>query len=99
MQREVTEYKCRRNFTMEELSQLPNIGKKLEELLMQAGITDPAELQKLGSKAAFERLLLIDETACMNKLYALEGALQGIRWHHLSEDDKKSLREYFHSLK
>ncbi|WMW24971.1 TfoX/Sxy family protein [Methanolobus sediminis] len=84
---------------MGELSQLPNIGKKLEELLEQAGITNPAELQELGSKEAFDRLLLIDETACMNKLYALEGAIQGIRWHQLSENDKKSLKEYYHSLK
>jgi DNA transformation protein len=84
---------------MGELSQLPNIGKKLEELLEQAGITNPAELQELGSKGAFERLLLIGETACMNKLYALEGAVQGIRWHHLCEDDKKALKDYYHSLK
>lgn len=84
---------------MGELSQLPNIGKKLEELLEQAGITNPAELQELGSNEAFDRLLLIDETACMNKLYALEGAIQGIRWHHLPENDKMILKDYYHSLK
>jgi DNA transformation protein len=89
----------KRKSTMGELSQLPNIGKELEELLEQAGINNPAELQELGSKEAFERLLLIDEDACLNKLFALEGAIQGIRWHGLSEDDKKVLKDFYQSLK
>lgn len=30
----------------------------------------------------------IDESACINRLMALEGAIQNIRWHDLSEEDK-----------
>jgi DNA transformation protein len=82
-----------------DLSKLPNIGKKVEEQLDQAGVKTPAELIELGSRKTFERLMIIYETSCVNKLYALEGAIQGIRWHHLPEEDKKSLKEYYLSLK
>ncbi|WP_340818362.1 TfoX/Sxy family protein [Methanolobus sp. WCC4] len=84
---------------MGELAKLPNIGKKVEEQLLQAGVNTPAELIELGSRKTFERLMTIDESSCINKLYALEGAIQGIRWHHLHEEEKKALKEYYLSLK
>ena len=37
----------------------------------------------------------MDESACINRLMALEGAIQNIRWHDLSEDDKKNLKEFY----
>lgn len=67
---------------MDEFSKLPNMGKKVEEQLEQAGVSTPAELLELGSRKVFERLAVIDETSCINKLYALEGAIQG-RWNYL----------------
>lgn len=81
------------------LAKLPNIGKKVEEQLFQVGVNTPTELIELGSRKTFERLKMIDESSCINKLYALEGAIQGIRWHHLPEEDKRSLKEYYLSLK
>jgi len=36
---------------------------------------------------------------CINMLYALEGAIQGIRWHGLSKERKLELKEYYNSLK
>ncbi len=41
----------------------------------------------------------MDESACLNMLYALEGALQGIRWHYLLEEDKEDLKKFFESVK
>jgi DNA transformation protein len=84
---------------MGELSKLPNIGKKLEKQLHDSGIDSIEELSGTGSKEAFAKILLIDETSCINKLYALEGAIRGIRWHHLPDEDKNELRKYYSSLK
>ncbi|SFM27787.1 TfoX/Sxy family protein [Methanolobus profundi] len=84
---------------MGDLTKMPNIGKKVEEQLLEAGVETPADLIELGSRKTFERLLIIDESSCINKLYALEGAIQGIRWHHLPEEEKKALKEYYLSLK
>ncbi|MDW7732102.1 MAG: TfoX/Sxy family protein [Methanolobus sp.] len=84
---------------MNNLNSLPNVGKKLEEQLQEAGIINAEELMHLGSREAFERIRTIDDTSCINKLYALEGAVRGIRWHHLPDEEKKSLKTYFMSLK
>lgn len=62
------------------LSKLPNIGKELEALLNTVGINSMEELKEIGSIEATLRLNDIGE-ACMNKLYAIEGAIQDVRWH------------------
>lgn len=77
------------------LTQLPNIGKVVAEKLIQAGITTPEELKSTGTEQAFIRLQSIDETACLSMLQALEGAVQGIRWHHLPKERKAELKEFF----
>jgi DNA transformation protein len=82
---------------MSDIGNLPNIGRALEEKLKQAGITSREELTKVGSKNAFLRIKSMDESACLNMLYALEGAMQGIRWHYLSEEDKNDLKKFFES--
>ena len=41
---------------MGELSTLPNIGKVVEEQLIQVGITTAAELHEIGSKAAWLKI-------------------------------------------
>ena len=81
------------------LSKLPNIGKALEDKLRQVGIETPDDLHGVGSKNAFLRIKSVDEGACLNTLYALEGALQGVRWHYLSDEDKRSLKSYHQSIK
>jgi DNA transformation protein and related proteins len=84
---------------MNELTILPNIGKVLAEQLEIVGISTFAQLKAAGSEDAFTRLATLDESACINMLYALEGAIQGIRWHDLSVDRKKELLEFFHFCK
>lgn len=86
--------------TMKSLSELPNIGKELAKKLELVGITSEDQLKQIGSKDALARLSTLENSgACINMLYALEGAIQGIRWHSLTKDDKLDLLEFFRSMK
>lgn len=78
------------------LSELPNIGKVLEEKLIQVGISTPEELYANGTEQTFIRLLSVDETACFSELQAIEGAIQGIRWHNLPKERKEELKQFLH---
>jgi len=79
---------------MSELKNLPNIGKELEKLLNQVDISSAEELKNVGSENAFIRIKTIDSSACISKLCALEGAVQGIRWHNLTKERKQELKEF-----
>lgn len=79
---------------MKRLTDLPNIGKVLAERLIEAGIKTPDDLFDLGAEEAFLRIKKIDNDACLSKLCALEGAIQGIRWHQLSADRKEELQSF-----
>ena len=84
---------------MGELSKLPNIGKVVEKQLNEVGINTVDDLINIGSKEAWLKIKKIDESACINRLMALEGAIQKIRWHNLSDDDKENLKEFYNSKK
>lgn len=84
---------------MSELLKLINIGKKVEEQLLQVGIDTPEKLKEIGSKQAWLKIKAIDSSACYNRLCALEGAIQGIKWHHLEEDIKQELKEFYKSFR
>lgn len=84
---------------MGELSKLPNIATKLEGQLAQVGITTIDELKNTGSREAWLRILAIDPSACIMRLSALEGAIQGVRWHYLDEETKKSLKIFYNENK
>ncbi|CAK7085962.1 TfoX/Sxy family protein [Tissierella carlieri] len=84
---------------MGELSTLQNIGNKVEQQLNEVGIRTINQLFETGSKQAWLRIKEIDDSACINRLYALEGAIQGIRWHDLSESVKEELREFYSTYK
>ena len=83
---------------MDNLSSLPNIGKSLAEKLKMVGIEDKESFYNVGSQNAFLRIKSLDSEACINMLYALEGAIQGIRWHGLSEETKLKLKEFYRML-
>ena len=83
---------------MGELSKLPNIGKVVEEQLNEVGINTVDELIDIGSKEAWLKIKEVDDTACTNKLMALEGAIQNIRWHDLSQEDKNNLKDFYNNL-
>ncbi len=81
---------------MVQLAQLPNIGKTLANKLELLGISIPETLLELGSKEAFKKFFEQDpKSACINKLYALEGAIQGVCWHQLPPETKEDLKEYY----
>ena len=84
---------------MGELSEIPNIGKAVEEQLHQAGIETTKQLRETGSREAWLKIKANDPSACYNRLCALEGAIQGIRCHDLPEDDKRSLKEFYSARK
>lgn len=84
---------------MAALNDLPNIGEVLARQLQQVGIETPQQLKAAGSKEAFLRLRLqVDETACLHKLYALQGAVEGVRYTQLSIQTKQQLKQFFHAL-
>ena len=84
---------------MGELSKLPNIGKVVEKQLNEVGINTVDDLINIGSKEAWLKIKKIDGSAYINRLMALEGAIQNIRWHNLSDDDKENLKEFYNSKK
>lgn len=77
------------------LTQLPNIGKTLSEKLELAGIVTPDELVCTGTETAFLKIKTIDKDACLSTLCAIDGAIQGIRWHNLSAQRKQELKQIF----
>ena len=80
---------------MGELSKLLNIGKVLEGQLNDVGISTVDDLMDIGSKEAWLRIRQMDESACINRLMALEGAIQNVRWHDLSDSDKRNLKDFY----
>lgn len=80
---------------MKKLLDLPNIGKIMEQRLATAEIHDVETLINIGSKEAFSRLHTIEGDTCFSSLCSLEGAIQGIRWHHLSKETKADLKKFF----
>jgi DNA transformation protein and related proteins len=83
---------------MSQLQQLPNLGKVLAKKLEQVGITTEQQLIETGSEKAFLLVRSVDPTACINHLYAIEGAIHGIRWHSLSKGRKVELKSYFDNI-
>lgn len=84
---------------MSDLTDLPNIGKTGEKRLAAAGIRSRETLLAMGSKEAYLRLKAIEGDTCFSTLCGLEGAVQGIRWHYLSAQDKQELKRFFDSVK
>ena len=80
---------------MGELSKMPNIGQAVEEQLIAVGINTSDDLIKLGAKAAWLKIQEIDESACIHRLMALEGAIQGANKTMLSDETKADLKEFY----
>ena len=83
------------------LTDLPNIGAVLAERLEDAGIETAADLKTLGSVEAVLRVCagMDADAPCANMLYALEGAIRGVRWHGIPADERAELwRRYLAGL-
>ena len=82
--------------TTETLTSLPNIGDVLAEKLAVAGVTDYDDLVSIGSVEAMLKIRDgLDPGACYNMLYAIEGAIRGIRWHNIPKDERDQLKREF----
>ena len=84
---------------MNELNILPNIGKVLAAKLNEAGITTAEQLTQTGAENAFLKLSFEYSSACYNMLCALEGAIQGVRWHNLPKERKDELKAFLRMKK
>ena len=80
---------------MGELSKLPNIGEKVEEQLNAVGIFTYEDLKKLGAEKAWLMIQRIDRSACIHRLLALEGALQGVPKKLLPAERKAELKSFY----
>lgn len=80
---------------MGELAKLPNIGKTVEEQLNRVGITTVEELKAAGAKQAWLKIQEIDESACIHRLLALEGAISNVKKVELPDDVKADLKAFY----
>lgn len=80
---------------MGELSNLPNIGKVVEQQLNEVGIYTYEELKTLGAEQAWLKIQEIDASACIHRLLALEGAICGRKKTLLPKERKEELKEYY----
>jgi hypothetical protein len=76
-----------------ELTRLRNLGAVSAGWLAAVGIRTEAELRALGAVVAFRRVATYRSgDVSLNLLYALEGALRGVRWDRLPPADRAALR-------
>ena len=80
-----------RHTQAKELAALANLGPRSAEALVTAGIVSLAELQRLGSVAAYAQVKRVDPRVTLNLLWALEGALSGLPWQVVAKEHRTSL--------
>ena len=59
------------------------------------GIYNEEDLKSVGAEQAWLKIQQIDESACIHRLLALEGAIQGVKKTLLPEERKKELKEFY----
>ncbi|ABS34406.1 competence protein TfoX [Clostridium botulinum] len=80
---------------MGELLKLPNIGKEVESQLNKVGIFSYDELKDIGTEQAWLKIQEIDSSACIHRLLALEGAIQGVKKTALPQERKAELKDFY----
>ena len=84
---------------MSALSDLPNVGKVLEDNLRKINIETPEQLRQIGAEEAFFRIrMVVDPGACLHMLYGIQGAIEGIPDKFLSDQIKERLRLFYKTL-
>ncbi|MBD1582458.1 TfoX/Sxy family protein [Pseudoalteromonas sp. S16_S37] len=76
---------------MVKLADLPGLGPKSEQMLIDAGIDSFETLKEIGSVRAYLRVKSCRGSVSLNLLYALEGALQGRHWLDIASSQKAVL--------
>ena len=79
---------------MSNLSMLENIGPKSEAWLNAVGIATVDDLERLGPDEAWRRAKqAFPDRVTTHLLYALHGALLGVRWTDLPHEVRQRLAE------
>ncbi|WP_338846743.1 TfoX/Sxy family protein [Massilia sp. W12] len=76
---------------MSEISALPGLGPKSQQMLAQAGIHSVAQLQTLGAVRAWLQVQTSGQKPGLNLLWALEGALLGQDWRLVAREQRTRL--------
>lgn len=80
---------------MNQLENVINIGSVLAEKLKMVNINSIEDLQTIGAKEAVVKMHNQNIDICINTLNALQGAVEGIRWHQLDKQTKKDLLQFY----
>lgn len=75
----------------ESLAALQGLGPRSAEMLVRAGIASPSALRSLGAVRAFVRVREAGLRPSLNLLWALEGAIRGVRWQDVARADRMRL--------
>lgn len=75
------------------VAQLMGLGKVSADWLAEIGVRTRSELEAIGSVGAFRAIQDKGQSASLNLLYALEGALMEVRWDRLPPAVKQSLKQ------
>lgn len=78
------------------LTSLPNIGAQLEK---QLHVYTPDDMKHIGSREIWLRIQKIDSSACIHRLYALEGAILNIKAKELPQVTKDDLKAFYQEHK
>jgi hypothetical protein len=73
------------------VEKIRNIGPKSMAWLRQTGVRSLADLQSVGSLAAFVRIMRAGFRPSLNLLYALEGAILGCHWQEIPDARRAEL--------
>lgn len=65
-----------------------NLGPVSRSWLERVGIQDLETLRAVGAVEAWHRVHETGVNPTLNLLYGLEGAIQGVRWDELDEQDR-----------
>ena len=75
------------------ISDMNNLGPKSAKMLAEIDIYTDADLRRIGAVEAWHRVNFFTESGMsLVGLYAMEAALLGVDWRHLSDDHKAQLK-------
>ena len=70
---------------------LPNLGSKSQQMLVQAGIHTIEQLRELGAVRAYVQVKRSGTGSSLNLLWAMEGALTGQHWREVARHERLRL--------
>ncbi|MBZ1328511.1 TfoX/Sxy family protein [Clostridium botulinum] len=71
------------------------MGREVESQLNKVGIFSYDELKDIGTEQAWLKIQEIDSSACIHRLLALEGAIQGVKKTALPQERKAELKDFY----